>query len=445
MLGIYRSLMNFSTPFLKNVLNKRAKQGKEDPARLNERMGIASVPRPDAPLIWLHAASVGEAQSMLILIESLQKKHADCRFLITTGTKTSATLMEKRLPRRATHQYYPVDHPAWVTSFLDHWHPDAIIWMESELWPNMIMEIKKRDIPVVIANARMSDKSFARWQKTRRNAQKLLSVFSMIMTQTNEDAEHFKQLGAASESVLTTGNLKYSAAPLPFEEEDLTLLKQSIAERPFWVYASTHDGEEDLACRLHQQVQKQKPDLLTIIVPRHPERRSSIEKTCAKFDMKHILRGDKKALPITDTQIYIVDTLGEMGLFYELAPVSCIGRSFSNDGGGGHNPIEAAQKHCAVLHGPKIQNLQQIYDDMNEAGAAIKLKDEKDFENRLARLLGDEEGLIAMQNKAYRFVNERSGVVDDVMVKLSPLIDAAISSYNAPHHQNQKEKSQKCG
>ena len=161
--------------------------------------------------------------------------------------------------------------------------------------------------------------------------------------------------------------------------------------------------------------------------------------------MKHILRGDKKALPITDTQIYIVDTLGEMGLFYELAPVSCIGRSFSNDGGGGHNPIEAAQKHCAVLHGPKIQNLQQIYDDMNEAGAAIKLKDEKDFENRLARLLGDEEGLIAMQNKAYRFVNERSGVVDDVMVKLSPLIDAAISSYNAPHHQNQKEKSQKCG
>ncbi len=422
--------MNVSTPFLKNMLNKRAKQGKEDPARLDERMGIASAPRPDAPLIWLHAASVGEAQSMLILINSLHEADDNYRFLVTTGTKTSATLMANRLPHRAIHQYYPIDHPAWVTAFLDHWHPDAIIWMESELWPNMLMQIKARGIPAIIANARISDKSFARWQKTKRNAKKLLNVFDLIMTQTDEDSEHFKALGAPENHVLTSGNLKYSAAPLPCDEKELTQLTALLADRPFWVYASTHDGEEELACRLQQHLRKKIPNLLTIIVPRHPERREQIVKTCKKYDMPHSLRGDKRTPPKPEDQIYIVDTLGEMGLFYELAPIACIGRSFSTDGGGGHNPIEAAQKHCAVLHGPKIQNLQQIFDQMNSAGAAIKLKDEKDFENRLARLLGDEEGLIAMQNKAYRFVSEKSGVIKIVLEKITPIIEHAITKRN---------------
>ena len=443
MLAIYRSLMNFSSPFLKNMLHKRAKAGKEDPARLHERMGEASTPRPDAPLIWLHAASVGEAQSMLILINKLHDTYKKCRFLVTTGTKTSATLMARRLPSRAIHQYYPVDHPAWVTSFLDHWRPDAVIWMESELWPNMLMQIKQRNIPAVIANARLSPKSYTRWKKARKNAQKLISVFNPIMTQTDDDAAFFIKLGAEKDHVVTTGNLKYSAAPLPCDEQELAKLR-ALGERSLWVYASTHDGEEQIACRLQQQLRKTHPDLLTIIVPRHPERREQIIKTCEKFDLPHSLRTDRKTPPRQEDEIYIVDTLGEMGLFYELAPIACIGRSFSNDGGGGHNPIEAAQKHCAILHGPNIQNLQKIYDEMDSAGAAIKLRDEKDFETRLARLFGDEEGLIAMQNKAYRFVSEQSDVINVVMDRITPIIEEAVKSYRtAPADETEEEKQ--CG
>lgn len=443
MLAIYRSLMNFSRPFLKNMLHKRAKAGKEDPARLNERMGETTINRPEAPLIWLHAASVGEAQSMLILIKKLHDTYKKCRFLVTTGTRTSATLMANRLPSRAIHQYYPVDHPSWVASFLDHWHPDAVIWMESELWPNMLLQIKQRNIPAVIANARLSPKSYTRWKKTRKNAQKLLSVFNPIMTQTDEDALFFTKLGADTDRVITTGNLKYSAEPLPCDDSDLGRLRTAIGERSLWVYASTHDGEEQIACRLQQQLQKTHPNLLTIIVPRHPDRREQIVKTCERFDIPYTLRSDRKTPPSGDDQVYIVDTLGEMGLFYELAPIACIGRSFSNDGGGGHNPIEAAQKHCAVLHGPNIQNLQKIYDEMDSAGAAIKLRDEKDFETRLDRLFSDEEGLIAMQNKAYRFVSEQSNVINIVMDHVTPMIEGAIESFADIPAPNKEEKQ--CG
>ena len=429
--------MGFSGPFLKNMLEKRCKQGKEDPQRLGERMGIASKQRPDGALIWLHAASVGEAQSMLILINALKEKYKDAYFLITTGTVTSAELMGKRLSKRAFHQYYPVDHPKWVKSFLDHWQPDFVIWMESELWPNMLSTIGKRNIPAVMVNARLSEKSFTRWRKSKRAAARILSVFDTIMTQTEQDAAYYKDLCATPDKVLLTDNLKYSADPLPADEEHLKALQKTIGERPVWLYASTHDGEEELACRLHKHLKRSHEDLLTIIAPRHPERREALGRICKENGLEYILRGDKRNLPAEDTDIYIADTLGEMGLFYELSPIACIGRSFSNDGGGGHNPIEAAQKHCVILHGPRVQNLQQIFDDMDESGAAIKLKDENDFENRLKKLLEDEEGMIAMQNKAHRFVSEKAGIIDRIMENLAPLTDkACLSGYN----QQEKEK-----
>lgn len=419
--------MGLSTPFLKKMLKKRCKTGKEDPQRLNERMGIASKKRPDGPLLWMHAASVGEAQSMLILIDALKAAYKDIHILVTTGTVTSAELMGKRLSGRAFHQYYPLDHPKWVGSFLDHWQPDFVIWMESELWPNMLAQIGKRDIRAAIINARLSDKSYARWKKSKRMAAGILDVFDLIMPQTESYAAYFRDLCNATEKVVTSGNLKYSAAPLPYDDEQLQKLKKAVGERPFWLYASTHDGEEDLACRLHQKIQRDHPDLLTIIVPRHPERRDAIKAQFEKFDLQHVLRGDKKTLPDDNTQIYVADTLGEMGLFYELSPIACIGRSFSNDGGGGHNPIEAAQMHCAVLHGPRVQNLQQIFDEMDKEGAAIKLKDENDFATRLNKILHDEEGLIALQNKAYRFVSEKSDIIDRVMQALKPLTDEAFA------------------
>lgn len=425
---LYKSVMGVSAPALRSILKKRVRQGKEDPVRLAERMGVPSASRPvEKPLIWFHAASVGEAQSTLILIQALHKTYEDAHFLVTTGTITSAELMRKRLPHYATHQYYPLDHPQWVANFLDHWSPDAVIWMESELWPCMISEIKLRNIPAALVNARLSERSLKRWKMAKTSAKELLSTFSAFLAQTDADKQAFEELGA--ENVTITDNLKYSADPLPYDAAALSHLKEAIGERPVWLYASTHKGEEELACRLHQQLERQHPDLLTIIVPRHPERAEAIIKTCENHDLKVSLRAQNHTLPQNTDNVYVANTLGELGLFYRLSPIACIGRSFSYDGGGGHNPIEAAQLECAVIHGPHVQNLAQIFEEMNQDGAALRLKDELDFHQRLEKLLTDAEGLEALQRKAESFVAKKAVVLDRVLAILTDVFDDSLSTY----------------
>ncbi len=416
--------MGNSAFFLRALLKKRCRKGKEDPARLGERMGQAGKPRPHGPLIWFHAASVGEAQSTLILLSALKERYPEISILVTTGTVTSATVMEQRLPRGAIHQYYPLDHPRWVASFLDHWQPQLALWMESELWPNMLAAIRQRGIPAALVNARLSPSSFRRWKRMAPiQIAALLEVFSVCLAQTAEDGTFFKELGM--QNVIVSDNLKYSAAPLPYSQSDHDALKNALGGRPFWLYASTHDDEEEIACRIHRHLVKQIPELLTVIAPRHPERRETIYQACDKYGLNIAMRGENRALPTPDDGLYIADTMGELGLFYKLAPIACIGRSFSRDGGGGHSPIEAAKYECAILHGPHVQNLARIYEEFDTAGAAIALKTEQDFQKRLEKLLSDEDGVEALQNKAYRFVSDKSKVIDTVMQALTPLIDMA--------------------
>lgn len=414
--------MGKSGPFLRFLLSRRARKGKEDPARLPERMGTPGHPRPPGPLLWLHAASVGEAQSALILLDALLARDPALHVLVTTGTVSSAGLMTRRLPARALHQYAPLDHPAWVASFLDHWRPDHVLWMESELWPNMLAAIRARKIPAALVNARLSPRSVRRWQKLRGAIAELLSTFAVILAQTDEDAANFRSLGAPH--VTVTDNLKYAAAPLPLDDAALPALFTAVGARPLWVYASTHDGEEDLACRLHKSLAAQLPDLLTIIVPRHPDRRAAIAETCTRHGLTARLRSTGGA-PQNGDAVYIADTMGELGLFYRLAPVACIGRSFSNDGGGGHNPIEAAQLGCAVIHGPHIQNLQALFDEMNKAGAALRLSDEADFETQLRRLLTDSTTCDALRERGANFVMTKAQILNRVVGDLSPVLAAA--------------------
>ncbi|PJB71040.1 MAG: 3-deoxy-D-manno-octulosonic acid transferase [Alphaproteobacteria bacterium CG_4_9_14_3_um_filter_47_13] len=420
MLGLYSSLMGASTFFLRALLNRRCRQGKEDPLRLEERMGVAGRERPEGALVWFHGASVGESQSMLILIDALLEQYPTLNILVTTGTVTSAGLMEKRLPQQAFHQYYPLDHPQWVEKFLAHWQPDLALWMESEIWPNMLRAMQKQKIPAAIVNARLSPQSFKRWKLAAGEIGKLLEAFSVCLTQTEEDAVFFRRLGA--QNVIVSDNLKYSSAPLSYDEDDLKKLKTALGDRPLWLYASTHDAEEEIACRLHKHLQKKIPDLLTVIVPRHPERRDDIFKACEKYGLRIKLRGLSKKLPEAKDNIYIADTMGELGLFYRLSPIACIGRTFSHDGGGGHNPIEAAQLNCAVLHGPRIQNLAQVFEEFDRAGAALPVKTEKEFETRLERLLTDHDGMEAIQNKAHNFAQDKAKVLATVLKILSPLL-----------------------
>lgn len=425
MLGIYHSLTAYSAPALRRILRTRLKRGKEDPARMGERMGEPGLPRPPGPLAWFHAASIGEAQSTLILVNTLLERFPDLHVLVTTGTVTSAAVMHQRLPGRAMHQYYPLDHPEWVERFLNHWQPSLIFWMESELWPNMLRAIRLRNIHCVLVNARMSLRSYSRWKKARATVAELLSAFDLCLAQTREDAESFTKLHAIN--VRIRDNLKYAAAPLPCDGTALDDLKRAIGNRPLWLYASTHDGEEQIACALHKKLKHAIPGLLTVIVPRHPERRDAVNIVCRDAGLNASLRSFDLTLPHDDDDIYIADTLGELGLFYRLAPVCCIGRTFSRDGGGAHNPIEAAQLGSAVLHGPLTQNWSLIFTEMDDARAAIRVDTEDRFAAALQHYLTDAPARAALQDAGRRFAAAKAETLPQILKDIEPfLIDSGI-------------------
>lgn len=425
MLNIYYHITAASASVLERILQKRLDKGKEDPARIQEKKAIISKNRPPGALLWLHAASIGEAQSALILMDKCLEKHPkDLSILLTTGTLSSARLMEKRLPANTFHQFAPLDHPLWVETFLDHWEPDFVLWMESELWPNMLAAIKKRFIPAMLVNARLSSRSFKLWSCVKPLAQTVLSTFDKILCQTPEDQDFFNRLGAPQ--TIVTNNIKYSAKPLTFDKEEFKRLHECTATRPIWLLASSHNGEEDMACRIHEIVKRHIPELLTIIVPRHPERRVDIAQQCAAYNLKITWRGEHKALPDDDDDLYIADTFGELGLFYRLAPIACIGRSFSNDGGGGHNPIEPAQLGCAILHGPHVQNLQDIYNDMDTSGAALYMSHESMLTGTILDLLNDKAKRESLQNKALKFSKEKAGAIDRAMEEITPALHKII-------------------
>lgn len=420
-LKIYRQLtMRAEKPLLR-LLDWRLKKGKELQERLHERKGQPQKARPDGKLIWIHAASVGEAQSALILIDKLIQLDNTSNIMVTSGTVTSSELMAKRLPSNAFHQFIPLDHPEWVQAFLEHWKPDLAFLIESELWPNLLLEIKERNIPAALVNARLSKASYRGWSFAKGSIKTILSGFNLILTQSVNDAQRFKRLSDAT--VKPIGNIKYSAAPLPYNEEDFTTLTRAINNRPTWVYASTHLGEETLACRIHERLKQSIPDLLTIVVPRHPERRDEIQKICGSFTNLNVtMRSEEKQPPTAETDVYIADTLGELGLFYKLSHAAMIGRSFSADGGGGHNPLEAAQYGLPVLTGPNIQYQEAIFEDMIAFKIAKQVQTKEEFYDALWRLF-KEEGLHAKISKnALKYSKEKQGVIDIVMDEITPML-----------------------
>lgn len=415
---LYKKTMTVGRPLIGAVLSRRVAQGKEDPARLDERCGIPSLPRPAGALMWVHVASVGEAQSMLPMVSLFLDQNPSAHVLITSVTRTAAELLAKRLPPRSFHQYLPVDRTKWVRRFLDHWKPDVVLWAESELWPVMVVELNKRHLPVALLNARMSPKSFRNWSRAKGMAEQILSSFTVILTQTEQDKNYYTALGGRS--VVVTDNIKYCAEPLPCDAAELETLRQAIGGRPVWVYASTHAGEEELALDVHRQLEKSFPDLLSVIVPRHPERAAQLDsffqENGASVDFRN-----QKPIPDSSTKLYVVDRLGELGLFYRLAQIACIGRSFSDDGGGGHNPLEAALLGCAVLHGPDIQNLQDIYDQMDRNGAAIPLAHKSDLPPALASLFSDLGRLATQRQKGYDFAQSKTHILKTIIEELEPV------------------------
>ena len=345
-LSLYRMGTTLGGPLIRLYLNMRLKRGKEDPARFKERLGHASIPRPEGKVVWMHCASVGESLSVLALIDCILADHPGWSVLMTTGTVTSAKLMAERLPQGAMHQYVPVDRVSYVRRFLQHWRPDLALWVESEFWPNLVTETYAQDVPMIVLNGRMSEKSFKGWQKNSAMMGRILSAFTLVLAQSEKDGERFHTLGA--KNVNTVGNLKFSAKPLPVMEAALAELKNVVGTRPVWLASSTHNGEEAICGRVHKMLKASNSSVLTIIAPRHPERGEAVSTELQAHGLNVARRAIGDA--ITDkTDIYVADTLGELGLFYRLSDIVFMGKTLA--GGGGQNPIEPAALSCALIFG----------------------------------------------------------------------------------------------
>ena len=360
-LPLYNTAMRLAAPALRRMLTKRIIKGKEDPTRLNERFGIASAPRPaGTTLIWFHAASVGETMSVLPVIQALAGR---AQVLLTTGTLTSAKLAAERLPAFARHQFVPLDHPAWVDAFLTHWHPDAAVFVESEIWPGMLTQCDARGTPRLLINARISARSAAKWRWLPSLATRLLGGFRAIHAQSPGDAANLRALGVGT--VLEWGNLKFFAPKLPVDPAAFATLQAQIPG-PLWLAASTHPGEEVLLLQAHETLLAAYPNLITIIVPRHPERGAEVAALAAAP------RRSQRQAP-QPGKIYVADTLGELGLFFRAAPFAFIGNSLV--GFGGHNVIEPALLGRPVITGPHNENFVEAAARMREAGALVEVQD----------------------------------------------------------------------
>ena len=414
-LSLYKAFTDLARPLVPFVLMERTRRNKEDRTRLGERRGEASRVRPAGPLIWVHGASVGECLSLLPLVEELARH--DVSVLVTSGTVTSANVLARRLPEGATHQYIPLDLPIYARRFLNHWRPDLIIFAESEIWPNLLCEAAGRGIPTVQVNARLSDRSFRRWRGLPTLARFLFSSFDLCLAQTQQDAERLIKLGASR--VTVTGNLKFDAMPPPAAPSMVSGMEAIIGARPVWLAASTHAGEEAMIIEAHRMMIEKFPDLLTIIAPRHPERGREVASLVTRAGLSASQRS-LGLLPDSATDIYIADTIGELGLFYRVAPLVLLGGSLVPHGG--QNPIEPAKLGAALLHGPHVHNFEEVYAAIDAAEGARLVRDSDELAWTVTSLLTDTSELRASARRASEAVLGVGGALQRTMAEIAPYL-----------------------
>lgn len=403
------------TPLTPLLLRERAARGKEDRARMGERLGIASIPRPKGRLVWIHGASVGESLAALPLIEKLLAE--DIRVLVTSGTVTSANMMQARLPAGAIHQYVPLDTPRAAARFLDHWRPAAGLFVESDLWPNLLLEAERRGVKLALINARISERSAAGWRRVPQMARTLLGVFDTILAQDEDFAARFRALGA--HDVVVAGSLKADAPPLSCDEDALAAMRTMIANRPVLLAAQTHPGEDETILPAHDQLRARFPDLLTIIVPRHVERGPDIAMLCGARPNARRAAGE----PVTaNTAVYVADTMNELGLFYRLPSFCFLGGTLVPMQG--HNPLEPAILNCAVLAGPSRANSARAFEEVLRAQGFGDVQTSADIAREAERLLSDPQAAQAAGAAAARGAASLSGAVERTILALKNLLGA---------------------
>ncbi|WP_337186775.1 glycosyltransferase N-terminal domain-containing protein [Phenylobacterium sp.] len=411
-LALYGLATSLLEPLAPALLRRRARRGKEAPARLAERLGRTSLARPEGPLVWLHGVSVGETTSLLPLISALRARRPDLVLLVTSGTATAAELLARRLPPGVIHQFAPVDGPRAVARFLDHWRPALGVFVESELWPNLILAARRRGVRLALASARITQASARRWRGWPTAARTLLAAFDLILPQDAASEARLVSLGGACGPQL---NLKRVGEPLPADPDALRNLREILGGRRVVVAASTHPGEETIVAEAFRQAVRDPVEALLIVVPRHPGRGA---------DVAAALGADRRSTGAAPAgPIHVADTLGELGLFFRLADVVVMGGGFV-DGVGGHNPLEPARLGKPILTGPHVFNAQDLYAELEAEAAAIVAPDAQALARHIRGLLDNARIARRMGDAALDYADRQSAALDDALARLEPLLPA---------------------
>lgn len=368
-LKLYLGFSAISAPLYHVIQRSRLRQGKECAQRRRERFGITDLVRPEGRLVWFHAASIGESFALFDLIRAVLAEAEDIHVLVTTNSLTSGRLLVERLHHRAVHQFAPYDTRGAVNCYLSHWRPDVAIWAESELWPRLLRETSSRDIPMLLVNARVSLRTLKRWRRWPHVVFDLLKPFHRILVQEHTLAHVLQEVGVPRERLDVVGSLKEDRSPLDASPKKLADMTERLEGRARWLAASTHEGEETALVEAHEKAFGRGGSApLLVIAPRHPQRGPEIARELQGQGWRVGLRSNGEE-PTTDTEIYIADTLGEMGIWYRLCPVAFVGGSLEPVGG--HNPYEPVQLGCAVIHGTEVSNFADIYQRLKHCGGAV--------------------------------------------------------------------------
>jgi 3-deoxy-D-manno-octulosonic-acid transferase len=414
-LFLYRAATAALEPLAPAVLAHRARRGKEDPERVDERLARAAVERPDGPLVWLHGASVGEGLSLLPLVEALKLRAPAANLLVTSGTVTSAELLGRRLPTGAVHRYAPVDAPGVAARFLDQWRPDAVVLAESELWPNLVIQAQTRGARLAMLSARLSEKSLKGWRRSPASARRLLGAFDLVMAQDDAGAAALARLGARDDGRL---NLKLAGEPLPVDDLALERARAAAAGRPVLVAASTHAGEEAIILDAFAAVAGHPAAPLLVIVPRHPVRGPAVALLAAERGVA--VRRQGAGEPFDGrAAVHVADGLGELGLWFRLAGAALVGGSLI-DGLGGHNPLEPARLGAPILVGPYVRNWRSVYEAMGERVVAVR--DGKALGKAFAAALDDPAAARARAEAARAYASIGARAVDAAAERLAALL-----------------------
>ncbi|MFS4582690.1 3-deoxy-D-manno-octulosonic acid transferase [Phaeobacter sp. C3_T13_0] len=417
---LYRGVTALLAPFaFRKVAGKLAEHG-VTPTRQRERLGYASQARPrprahdgsPAPLLWFHGASVGESLAALSLIDKLSPRLPGAEFLLTSGTASSAEMMAKRMPGNCHHQFAPLDAAAPVRRFLNHWQPDAALFVESELWPVTLNATKRSGARLALVNARLSDRSIARWKSKATTAAFVMRQFDVLLSQNPQMGQSLIALGADPEAVYPSGNLKAGSAPLPVDNAVLGAMRTDLGSRPVWVASSTHRGEEEAIIAAHKSLLKQFPDLCLLLAPRHPERAEEVTLLTQSAGLSVARRSTGQPLE-KDTNVYLADTLGEVGTWYALSPIVFVGGSLAPIGG--HNPFEVAQAGAAVITGPGYFNFAETYPPLISSGGAVEISDSDSLAEAVQNWLQDTAALTSARSAVRSVVEAQAAALDGVV------------------------------